>query len=255
MSTQGFFDSLEQQLGDRLERTTARRATRRRVVQRAGGVGVGALALVIAALVVTGDEPAAAGVDVETRDGLVYVRLTDVEHRADVIEDAAAAAGLDVTVEEVPVGPSLVGRFITEEREGVIGELRELDRDGPSFSGFVLPANYDGTLVLRVGRPADGEPYIQFSNALSEGEPLACSGLLGADPAHAREIVDAHDVDATWVVVTDGGGQRPVAADELEALDDVEVGQAVAVSADAVFISLVAPGTTLDTALTAPAAC
>lgn len=209
MSEPGFFGSLEGQLDDGFARTVARRTSRRRVLGRAAGATLGLLALVVVVAVVVDEEPAEAGVSVEQRGGLLYVRLTDIEYRPDVIEEAAAGAGLAVSVEAVPTGPSLVGRFIRFEQAGAdTGELRELDRDGPAFSGFTIPAGYDGTLVLQVGRPArSDEVYRHFANALSPGEPLACSGIIDVAPHTAVEIVRARGVDARWTILTERGLQ------------------------------------------------
>ena len=216
MSGQGFFDSLETQLGAGFDRAASRRTSRRRVAERAGGVALGLVALAVTMTIVLGEEPAEAGVTVEQRDGLVYVRLTDVEYRTDVIEAAAAAAGLDVAVEAVPASPSVVGRFIRYNQSGEdVGELRELDRDGPTFSGFTIPAGFDGRLILQVGRPAaDGEPYALFANALSKGEPLACTSILGTTPTRAADTIRERDVDARWLVVSTNGLQ-PVDSTEL----------------------------------------
>lgn len=216
------------------------------------------MAIVATVFFAVSNEAAVADVSVQTQNGLVYVRLNDLEHDPQTIEDAAATAGLDITVDEMPVGPSLVGRFVgygfAGERPGT---LKELDRDGPAFSGFVIPAGYDGTLVLRVGRPAQpGEPYAQFANATSEGEALACTGILGASPAEALEVVAARDLDTLWLVVS-GTGQRPVdAADLDEEGDDLVVRRALAAGPGRVLITLADPDTTLDDVeLTSPATC
>ncbi len=247
MSGQGFFDSLEAQLGTGLDRATARRRTRRHVLQRAGASAL-ALDAVDAVSVLLQDDAAEAGVSVERRDGLVYVRLIDIEYRPDVIEDAARRAGLDITVDAVPAGPSLVGRFVGFEQAGEdTGILEKLDADGPAFAGFAIPAGYEGTLVLQVGRPADGdEPYLLFSNALAEGEPLACTGIVGAAPARASEIAGDRDVEVRWSVVTDGGF-RPVELSELTdgERDRLRVRRAESIAPDVVTILLSEEATSL----------
>ena len=161
-------------------------------------------------------EPASADVEVEVREGLVYLRLTDAEDDPEVIEEAAAGAGLAVDVEAVPTGPSLAGRFLLFERAGALpGELRTLGTDGDTFTGFVLPAGWDGALTLRVGRPADGdEPYAAFTNAEAAGEPLACSGIGGLTAPEARDLVAETDLQVTWQAA--GEVARSVPAPELD---------------------------------------
>jgi hypothetical protein len=254
MTTPGFFDSLERQLGDGFDRAGHRRASRRRLLQRAGGIAAGVLVLLTAFAFVSRDDPAAAGVSIEQRDGLVYVRLTDVEYRADAIEDAARVAGLDIEVESVPTGPSLIGRFVRASGDGIVGKLKELDPDGPAFSGFVIPAGFDGSLSLQVGRPSkDGEPYAQYGNALSEGEPLACTGIVGVTPAEAVEIIHERNIDAVWTLLTARGMQS---VDPSSVDDGVHVARAMSTAPDHVQIVLTDDATPLaDLEATAPATC
>jgi hypothetical protein len=260
MSSPGFFDTLERQLGDRLEQGVARRRARRRVVERVGGIGLGAVAILATLFFTVNNDAAVADVSVQTRDGLVYLRLIDDEFDIDEIQAAAADAGIDVVVEHLAVGPSLVGRFVSwgHSGEGELGELKELDLDGPAFSGFVVPADYDGTIYLSVGRPAeDDELYMASSNAVSEGEPLACSGVLDATPSEAAAIIAERDLDVRWRVL-DASGSSEGDTDAIARgdLDDHDVVLAAADGPTAVWITLAAPGTPGPMlTLTAPAAC
>lgn len=138
--------------------------------------------------------------------------------------------------------PSLVGRFMRYTQVGEdTGELRELDRDGPAFSGFAIPAGYSGRLSLMIGRPADeGEAYTHFANALSPGEPLACSGIAGESPSRAVQIVGARRLDVRWTIV----GERGTQALESSDLDDeahqglrVTRAQSIAPGTVAIFLS------------------
>lgn len=242
MTEHGFFESLERQLGVGFDHTVNRRAHRRRIVERVGGGAFGVVALLAAIVLVTGEEGAAAGVEAETRNGLVYVRLVDIEYDADAIEAAAAREGLDITVEAVPASPSLVGRFVSATTEGEEpGRLEELGRDGPAFSGFAMPASYGGSLVISVGRPARrGEVYLHFGNALSEGESMACSGIAGASPTRALEIVEQRGVDAVWTAYAGRGGFQQIDPTELDnaQFGDLRVQRAVSIAPGRVQIAL-----------------
>jgi hypothetical protein len=258
VSAPGFFDTLESQLGDGLDHVVQQRARRRQRAQRAtGGLAIGLL-LLVGFVFVGGRDSASAGVEVETTDGLVYVRLTDVEYRADVIEDAARDAGLAVTVEAVATGPSLVGRFVGWfQTDDSVGQLQELDEDGPSFTGFVLPAGYDGALTIRVGRPAehDDEAYEMYTNAVSAGEPLACTGIVGADGAGAADIVEAHHLTAAWAR-QDERQQQPITPDDARNAGDLRVARVLTTSPTTVLVVLAPPGAALPPVeLTAPATC
>ena len=86
--------------------------------------------------------------------GRVAITLLDLEHDPRRIEAAARRAGLDVRVTAVPVGPSLVGRFVAESGMGSLpSELLALGGDTRAFVGFSLPEGWSGTLDLTVGRP------------------------------------------------------------------------------------------------------
>ena len=154
------------------------------------------------------------------------------------------------------VGPSLVGRFVGDTQSGERPGAGRVDRNGPAFSGFVIPAGFEGTLVLAVGHPAsDGEPYRSFSNAFSEGEPLACSGAMDAVPSRAVEIVEDRGLDAMWMIVS-GDGSRPVDAKALAsgAHDELVIVQAIAVDPIGC-CSTSEPDHEVHTVLTSPAAC
>jgi hypothetical protein len=260
MTETGFFDSLERQLGDGLERSVARRRSRRRIARRAGGFAVGAVAIIATMFFATDDDVADADVSVQTRGGLVYLRLVDTEFDADEIQAAASEAGIDVVVEQVPVGPSLVGRFVSygSSGEGELGELKELDLDGPAFSGFVIPAGYEGTIYLSVGRPAeDSELYMASSNAVSDGEPLACSGALDATPSGAAAIAADRGLQARWFIwSSDGAWEVDDATVASGELDDHHVVVASADGPGMVSFRISPPGTPAPLLnLTAPAAC
>ena len=245
-----FFDRLGDEL-DAAARRPPRRPAAPLLAAAAAVVAVAALGFAVAR-----PEPASADVDVSVRGGLVHLRLVDAEHDPEAIEAAAAGAGLDVAVEAVPAGPSQVGRFLMLEQRGERpGELRPLDADGDTFAGFVLPVGWDGTLQLRVGRPARaGEGYVTFTNAESAGEPLACTGIGGATPAEALEILDGRDLDVTWQVV--GERSQVVPPDDLAGFDDHRVAMALGTAPGAVVLVLTADGAPPPSqqALTRPAA-
>lgn len=203
MRAAGFFDALGVELGSAFDRLVERRRRRRRLAQRVGAAAAVVAVALTALVAIDRDHPAEAGVQVERRDGFIYVRLTDLEHRPRVIEDAVRKAGLDVAVTAVPTGPSLVGRFVRVGGSGDLKALLRLEPDGSAFGGFAVPEGWDGRLVLEVGEPArDGEAYAVFTNALSEGEPLACTGIAGSEPAEATAIVRARDLAAHWKLVS-----------------------------------------------------
>lgn len=172
------------------ENDRRRRARWRRTYARLGAVAAVVIVCVVAVIVVPSPPEAAAGVEV-TRDGDdLVVRITDLETRPDEIISAIESSGLAVTVEEVPVGPSNVGRFIAAQAErSYPPELRVVDGDPSSaFVGFRIPATYDGRLNLLLGRTAaPSETWATGSDATAAGEVLACHDIIG------RQVADVID--------------------------------------------------------------
>jgi hypothetical protein len=199
-----FTTALRAELLAAATRVVAARRRRARRVAAASAVVV-VLALVVSASVLVRldlGRVASADVVVEVDDGEVVVTLQDIEQRPERIEAAVRAAGLDVSIAAVPVGPSRVGRFLGRETAGSVPpELRWLD----DLRGFALPVGWSGSLRLLVGEPADGdEPYAVFSDALLPGEPLACRAIVGRRAADVAAELATTDVAARYVALEEG---------------------------------------------------
>jgi hypothetical protein len=234
----------------------ARDERRRLLLSQVGGIAIGLVALAVAFVIVLADRGDPTGVTVDTRDGLVTVRISGATSDPKVIESAARSAGLHIAVEAVATGPSLVGRFV--RLDGDRGSVDILGRDGPAFNGFAVPSDSSGAIALQVGRAADDdEAYEQLANAMSKGEPLACSDILGADPTHARDVVRDRHLDARWTIA-DTSGLQPVDGTELgdAAYSALRVRRALSVAPGQVLLYLTDGSHALPTqSLTAPAAC
>jgi hypothetical protein len=180
----------------KLARDRRRAATRRVVV---------AMALLVAVLgtivtVTLPDDRADASIEVEVRDGTMFVRLLDVESRPDEIVGELRNAGLDVTIELVPVGPSNIGRFVSmTSTESGIGHVSDSTH---SFMSFTVPLGFAGKLRLGVGRRADpGEEWRAPSDATAKDEVLECRILRGLTAAEAaREMADV-PASVSWNAV------------------------------------------------------
>jgi hypothetical protein len=203
-----WFDEMRAEVIDAHRRQVERRHRRTRRLQM---VAVAAAVVVVAVGLgtVVSQEQVSAGVDV-VRDGDdLVVRLTDLETNPSEVTEAAAEAGLDVRVDEVPVGPSMVGRFVAADGDELPPELRTVDPSGASgFGGFRVPANYQGTIRLHMGRPAEGtETWAVLSDATAPGEPLACTVLEEIDVGEVVERVRDTGAESIRVFVLDGGGE------------------------------------------------
>jgi hypothetical protein len=243
-----FVDAYADELHAAAVRLQARAAApRRRPVLVPVAAAVAGVALVVGTLL-GGLRPHAAdaSVRVQVEEGRVIVTLVDLEHRPEEIEAAVRAAGLDVSVVAVPVGPSEVGRFVGEVASDLPAELRVVDGGRSTFAGFSLPTWWRGSLHLEVGRPARaGETYAAFSDALAPGEPLACTGLLGRPAAQAVPPIAARGLHAAFLASALGGSPRRIAAADLHAagVDAWVVVAASATAADHVVIEIAPPPT------------
>jgi hypothetical protein len=238
-----FAEELRRQLLAAAEREVRRRR-RRPTTSAAVLVVVAAVGLAVASLVPRA-RPASADVVVRVGHGEVEITLVVVEQRPDRIRAAAQRAGLDVHVDAVPGGPSLVGRFVGDRSTGPLPpELQPLDGDVRSFRGFALPEGWPGSLHLLVGAPAGpGERYARFSDATAPGEPLGCRSVAGR---RADAVVGTLPVGTVArFAVTQGTETRllPIDALESEHRGSWLVAGADSPRAASVVLRLVPPGT------------
>lgn len=217
--TMSLFDSL----ADDLSAATVRRARRASKVRAILHAGVGTTAAVLVAVVaIVGIEvhrsvPVGADVRVTYTGGHIEVLLVDVEHDADLIEAAAAEAGLDIDVESVPTGPSQVGRFVSYVSDSTYNhDVVTIGDTNGSFAGFVVPVGWDGSMDLRVGRPARaGEGYASFSDATAPGEPFACADVDTLDVDSITDRAERSGVTLRWQVIS-GGSAQTIDASQAE---------------------------------------
>ena len=167
---------------------------RRRAVARRAVLAMAAVAAVVAVFVAATlpDDRADASIDIEVRDGRIFVRLLDLESRPDEIAAAMRNAGIDVVVEEAPVGPSNVGRFVAaaDTQGGPNGPALKIARDGSTtgFTSFSVPQDYAGVLRLSFGRKAaPGEEWRTPSDATETGEILECREIRGLTAVEASQ--------------------------------------------------------------------
>ncbi len=188
MSHERFLDELRSEV-----LTAAGRAQRvhtpdraRRARRRVHVLAAAAITALVAAFVLARPEPAAAGIRITREGDELVVMLVDVEARPSEIEAAAAEAGIDLRVEAAPVAPSLVGSFLGGTSSELPPVVRTIGGDPTSgFSGFRVPAGFDGSIRLVLGREAEpGEEWAHTADATRPGGVLECVEVVG------RPLVD-----------------------------------------------------------------
>jgi len=196
--------------GARLLRPRPRSATRRRRVVLAFAAAVALVALVAIGAVLFRPAPAAAGVRFSTTHGFIVARVTDPTASAAQLRAAFAEHGLDITLQLLPVSPSLVGTVIVISSEGSGIEALQggkcITGGGGCPVGLRIRSTYRGHAEITLGRRArPGEMYDSTASAFAPGEPLHCSGLVGARVTRAAAALKARGLSATWRPYLDSG--------------------------------------------------
>jgi hypothetical protein len=148
-----------------------------------------AVLAVVGVALVARPEPAAAGVQVVVAEDQLSLYVTDRDTTPEQIESAAAAAGLDLRVVPVPVGPSNVGRFVGASGSELPAGFELVERESTDgFTGFRVPLDFEGWLELQMGRSAEpGEEWAVLSDVTAPGERFPCEELVGRP---LREVLD-----------------------------------------------------------------
>ena len=151
-------------------------------------------------------QAAAAGVSFRTgADGDIVATVTDPFVAESKLKAAFAEHGLDITVNLLPVSPSLVGTVVFISDSGGASAIQPLQGGscvtggGACSIGLKIPATFTGSGDITLGRPAKpGETYESTASAFAPGEVLHCSGLRGARVATALPILQADKLTLQW---------------------------------------------------------
>jgi len=187
--------------------STIRRARRPALIWTLGATAVAAVA---ATLLITGSavrpQSAAGAVAFRTApNGDIVATVTDPFAAESRLKAAFAEHGLDITVNLVPVSPSLVGTVVYTSDNGGASAIQPLQGGrcvtggGGCAIGLKIPATFTGKGYITLGRPAKpGETYESQASAFAPGEALHCSRLLGARVATALPVLRAHNLSVEW---------------------------------------------------------
>lgn len=227
-------DQVLEQLGAEVAAAARRRDRRRRGGRRAASMVAAAVvvALVaVSALLISDDSQVVADVEVIRQGDELVVKLNDLATRPEEVEAAAAEAGVDIDVIQVPVGPSNVGRAIsTYQTEGTEVLILPTGDDGEyERSGFRIPADYEGTIDVTLGRAArPGEQWQAASLATERGEALACQELVGRPLAETLRAAEEAELRITKLIDLDPAGSptfdRPTRAQLERFAEQIVVG-------------------------------
>lgn len=164
-------------------------------------VAAGAVAAAVTVSLSTSSDVGPAPAEAVTFDtassGATVAMVTEPFAAQSRLDAAFAARGLKITVNLIPVSPSIVGTllFVGESSPGA-AQIRALQGGhclmggGGCSIGVEIPRGFQGTGSITLGRPAKpGEAYESSASLFAPGEPLHCSGLLGARVADALPVL------------------------------------------------------------------
>ncbi|MFN7148848.1 MAG: hypothetical protein ACK4V6_05140 [Microthrixaceae bacterium] len=237
MTRDEFLEQLREEVGAAAARgvTPTRRRGQLPALLAAAAV---VLVVAVAGFVALSPDPAAAGVEVLRDDRGVLIRLTGTGASPEAIERAAAAEGFALSVDEVPVGPSNVARFVSATGSELpeLPELVELvDADGTSTAaGIRIPFEFDGEVALSVGRAAEeGEEWAVASDATQPGELLECEPVRDMTLERAVELADDSAGSVRIILRTTG---QEIAPSDVASYPDATVDRIVSPSPDVLWI-------------------
>jgi hypothetical protein len=171
----------------------------------AAAVGVAAAALLITSSAVRTQSAAGAVAFRAGGDGDIVATVTEPFAAESKLQAAFAKHGLHITVNLVPVSPSLVGTVVYTSDNGGASAIQPLQGGhcitggGGCPIGLKIPATFTGNGYITLGRPArPGETYESQSSAFAPGETLHCTELLGARVATALPVLRADKLTAAW---------------------------------------------------------
>jgi hypothetical protein len=209
---------------DWMPRLRAPNVGRPRVARRLAVLGAAVTLASVAAIVIAHSpvHPQNASAAVVFRGGAggeIVATVVDPFAAQDQLDAEFAARGFDITVNLVPVSPSLVGTIIYTSDNGGASAIQAL-QGGPCVTGgggcpigLRIPASFSGGGYITLGRPAEpGETYQSQTSAFAPGEALHCSGLLGAQVGASESVLRSDKLAVTWRAKLPGSGPNGTSA-------------------------------------------
>ncbi len=155
--------------------------------------------------------------------GAVTAVITDPGAAQSQLDAIFRRHGFHITVEAVPVSPSLVGSIVYSDIgvSPVHSGACLTGAGGGCVVGLQFPGPSSGPGIVIVGRAArPGEAYASAANAFGPGEGLHCSGLLNVRVATAVPVLQAGGLKVRWDENLSGGtapvtgiaGPRPLSS-------------------------------------------
>jgi hypothetical protein len=164
--------------------------------------------LALLTLPVLTDSPSGGALAIDERGEMLHLRVEDAAADPEAMNDDLQAAGINATVEVVPVSSSLVGywvNFFDDEPEGGDADPRSLGLwEQLPTRVFKLPSDYTNPVTLTVGRAAEeGETWAMSlkSDALDDvgpGGAMCHFNLINVAPRTAHDVITEQGFEIQW---------------------------------------------------------
>lgn len=215
-----------------LRRSVRRRRPGRLV--RAAAVACVFMVTMAGASIMHDPEPAVADVTVRVDDDMIVVSVPAAGAAPESVAAAAQVAGVQLTVQAAPAGPSQVGAFVSyvAAKPGQV----QLVHDASGAARTVRIDRSATEVAVTVGVPAaPGELFATPSNATARGEVLGCVDVVGLDRSRMQRVVESAGVAARWSV----NGIMVAGVDAVPS--DAVVVTVAAISDSSVIVHMTAP--------------
>jgi hypothetical protein len=185
---------------------------RRWVVPAALAAGVAALLLALSVVLPSGSpggaKGAAAAISFTENGNYIDAVIKDPLADSKTLKAAFEQHGLDITLQLLPVSPSIVGSFVELDTSGGEPAIETLFDDQADCTapgsiscpiGLRIPLDFDGQANITLGRAGEpGEEYASANDGFASGELLHCSGLRGMTVQDALAKLRQLGVTGVW---------------------------------------------------------
>jgi len=136
--------------------------------------------------------------------GNIVAAITDPLAAASQLDAVFRSHGIDISVQVLPVSPSLVGSIVSVSSPTSVN-IAPIHAGACLAGGtqcvvrLVIPEGFHGPADVSVGRAAQpGEHYASADDSFGPGEALHCSGILNNTVRFATQALNAKGLTAEW---------------------------------------------------------
>jgi hypothetical protein len=167
-----------------------------------------AIGLVVPSL---SSDPRRGALAIEQQGDFLYLQVEDATADPEAMTHDLRAAGLDGTVELIPVSSTLVGKWVVVNGNAGIGDydprledlIDQVVSGNPAGARVLrVPVDFSTPLTLQAGRPAAHGELWELSSAKDRPDETRPGGIVHClqlmDPTHADQILRELGYEIEW---------------------------------------------------------